>query len=56
MAENLRPAAFLPLVRRRQRAQHALMTFYVLLSILILVAALAPRFGADSRRDDCHCW
>jgi hypothetical protein len=52
MAENLRHATFLPLVAARQRAHHRPMTIYVLGMLLVAIATLAPRYGADSR-DRC---
>jgi hypothetical protein len=32
------------------------MTFFIVISFIVAVAALAPRFGADSRNLQDHPW
>jgi hypothetical protein len=32
------------------------MTFLIVIAVIVAVAALAPRFGADSRRLQDHPW
>jgi hypothetical protein len=49
MAEKPRSASFLPLVPAARPAEHRRMTIYVLLTWMVAMALLAPRFGADSR-------
>jgi hypothetical protein len=54
MAEILRLWSRLPLAWTPEHAHHRRMTFYVLLGILLAIAGLAPRYGADSRIDGDH--
>jgi hypothetical protein len=49
MAGFWRTSSFLPLLLDRQGADPEDMTAYVLLALLVALAVVAPRWGADTR-------